>query len=79
MPGLVGEQDSELKCSQPPQGWNPVNRNLFLSTLIVGSYTKAPREWAPVCLVTASEYFLKKTNWQLSTSSQEGSELMNPA
>lgn len=26
-----------------------------------------------------SEYFLEKTNWQLNTSSQEGSELMNSA
>lgn len=24
-----------------------------------------------------SEYFLEKTNWQLNTSSQQGSELMN--
>lgn len=26
-----------------------------------------------------SEYFLEKTNWQLNTSSQEGSELINSA
>ena len=43
--GLVGEGGSEPECSQHPhprQGWNPVNKILFPSTLIVGSYVKAP-------------------------------------
>ena len=41
--GLVGKQVSEL-----PQGWNIVNKNVFLPILIVESYTKVPNEWAPV-------------------------------
>ena len=43
MLGLVGKQVSEL-----PQGWNIVNKNVFLPILIVESYTKVPNEWAPV-------------------------------
>ena len=46
--GLTGEQGSELNCSQAPQGWNIVNKDLFLLLLIVGSYTKAPHERDPV-------------------------------
>ena len=30
-------------CPPPSRGWNPVNKNLFFSTLIGGSYTKGPR------------------------------------
>ena len=44
--GSQEEQGSGHQCSQPLQGWNLVNKNLFLSTLMVGSHTKLPREWA---------------------------------
>ena len=43
MLGLVGEQGSEQKCSGQLQGFTAVNKNLFLSTLIVGPCLKAPR------------------------------------
>ena len=38
----------------PPPGWNPINENLFLSKLIVGSCTKVPRDHTLVFLVTLS-------------------------
>ena len=51
--GPVGEEGSEQKCSQHPQGWSPVNKNLFLSTPIVESYIlKAPGSLALVCMIT---------------------------
>lgn len=50
--GLMGEQGSELKYPQHPESWNTVNKDLFLPVLIVGPYTKAPCQWAAVCLVT---------------------------
>ena len=46
------EQSSEQECSQPPWGWNPVNKNLFPSTPILGSYVKAPCGQVLVCSVT---------------------------
>ena len=42
-----------------PQGWNIVNKNLFLPILIVRSYSKAPHG-APVCSVTILKYFCGK-------------------
>ena len=59
MLGLREEQGSECKCSQHPQDWNIINKNLFLSILIVGSYTKVPCEQDPVCLVTVRSPNLK--------------------
>ena len=50
--GLVGEQGSEQKCSQPLWGCNPVNKNLFSPTVIVGSCLEAPLARALVCGVT---------------------------
>ena len=46
--GLMEKEGSEHKCSERPlpQGWNIVNKDLFLPTLIVWSFTKAPRGWA---------------------------------
>ena len=38
--GLVGEEGSEQECSQHPQGWTSVNKNLFPSTQIVGSFKR---------------------------------------
>ena len=53
MLGLVGEQGSEQECYQPLQGWNPVNKNLFSSVLIVRSCIKATTcGRAQVCSVT---------------------------
>ena len=41
---LMGEEASEQQCSQLPQGWKPVNKNLFPSALVVGSHRlEAPR------------------------------------
>ena len=51
MLGLVGKEGSEMRCSKLSQGWNVVNKDLFLPALIVGSYTKVLCEWALVCLV----------------------------
>ena len=42
MLGLTEEEGSEQECSQFPLGWKPVNKNLFPSTLIVGSCIKVP-------------------------------------
>ena len=52
--GLAGEDGSEQECSQPPWDWSPINKNLFPSTLIVGSGVKAPHGQALVCSVTES-------------------------
>ena len=55
MLGLVGGQvraEVLQRVPPPPEGWNIVNKNLFLPILIVGSYATAPLEWAPICLVT---------------------------
>lgn len=43
MQGLVGKEHSKHTCSEPPQGWNIVNIDLFLLALVVGSFTEAPR------------------------------------
>ena len=61
MLGLVGKEGSEPKWSETIQGWNIVNKDLFLSALIVGSFTRAPRDRAPLCLVTIlySTYIVK--------------------
>ena len=40
--GLTEDEGSKQECSQAPEGWNPVNKNLFPSTLIVGSRVKVP-------------------------------------
>ena len=53
--GLMGEQGSEQECSQYPQGWNPVNKNLFPSILVVGSCTNAPHAQFPVCSLTIGQ------------------------
>lgn len=50
--GLLGKEGSELRCSEPSQGWNAVNKALLLPALIVGSYTMVTCEWASVCSVT---------------------------
>ena len=51
--GLMWEEGSEQECPQPLEGWKPVNKNLFPSTLIVESCIfKAPRGQALVCTVT---------------------------
>ena len=52
MLGLMGKEDSELRCFELSQGWNTVNKDLLLPALIVGSYTMVTYEWAPVCSVT---------------------------
>ena len=54
MLGLVGKEDSELRCSKFSQGRNVVNKDSFLPPLIAGLFTKASCVWAPVCLVTYS-------------------------
>ena len=54
--GLVKEQGSRQKCSQPsPAGWSPVNKNLLLSTLTVGSYVSVTGGQAPVCSITLGQ------------------------
>ena len=40
---------SQLRCSEPSQGWNIVNEDLLLPALIVGSFTNVPHGQAPVC------------------------------
>lgn len=40
--------DSEPECSQLPQGWNVVHKDMLLPALIAGLYTEAPHERAPV-------------------------------
>ena len=42
MLALVGKEGSELRYSEPLQGWNVVNKDLFLPALLIGSFTKAP-------------------------------------
>ena len=54
MLGLMGKVGSEQRCSKLSQGWNVVNKDLFLPALIAGSYTNMPRERALVCSVTIS-------------------------
>ena len=49
--GLVREKGSQL-----PRGWNPVNKNLFPSTLIVGSYVRTPGGQGPGCSATLYSY-----------------------
>ena len=39
--GLMGKESSGLRFSKLSQGWNIVNKDLFLPALIVGSYSKA--------------------------------------
>ena len=50
--GLVGEEGLEQGCTEPPQGWRIVNKDLFLPIPIFGSCTKGPRGWNPLCSVT---------------------------
>ena len=50
--GAMGKEGSELRCPEPPQGWNVVNKGLLLPALIVGSFLQALCEWAPVSSVT---------------------------
>ena len=52
MRGVVGKLGSEHERSRLPQGWNIVSEDLLLPASIVGSFTKVPRGWTPVCLVT---------------------------
>ena len=52
MLGLLGKEGSEVRCSDLPQGWNVVNKDMLLPTLIVRSFTKATHEWTLVCLPT---------------------------
>ena len=54
MLGLMGKEGFKHKCWEPPQGWNIVNKNLFLPALISESFTKVPCGRTPVCLVTVS-------------------------
>ena len=49
---VLRQEGSEQECPQPSWGWNPINKNLFPSTLIVRSCVKVPYGWAPVCSVT---------------------------
>ena len=58
MLGFMGKEGSEVKYSKSSQGWNIVNKDLFLPALIVGSFTKVPLGWAPVCWVTVSDLSL---------------------
>ena len=46
MLSLMGKDNSKFRCSKLSQGWNIVNKDLVPPALIVGSYTKAPCEWA---------------------------------
>ena len=50
--GLMGEHSSKQECSQLHQRLNPIIKNLFPSTQIVGSCNKAPWAQALVGLVT---------------------------
>ena len=57
MLGLPRKEGFAHKCSDSPlQGWNIVNEDLSLPILIIGLFTKAPREWAPVCSVTLAQF-----------------------
>lgn len=53
--GFMGDKDSEQECSQHPQGWNPVHKNLFSSTQIFGSYIRALSSQNPVCTIMLVE------------------------
>ena len=39
--GLMGKEGSDLRCSEHPQGWNVLNKDLPHATLTVPSLTKA--------------------------------------
>ena len=57
--GLMGETGSKQESSQHPQGWNPVNKNLFPSTQTIGSRGfKEPSGQTPVCTVTCTQMFI---------------------
>ena len=58
---LLGKQCSEQELCQPPRGCNPVNKNLFPSTPIVGLCIKVPCAQAPVCSVPHLHQFSRKT------------------
>ena len=58
MLGLMKQLGSERGYSKSHQGWNVINKDLFLPALIVGSYTKATHEWAPAAWVTWGQYVL---------------------
>lgn len=55
MLGLVGKEGPELRCSEHPQGWNVVNTDLFLLSLIVGSFTKVTHGRAGVLVYSLGE------------------------
>ena len=42
MLGLMGKEGSKLRCSNLSQGWNDVNKDLFLPALIVGHSPRYP-------------------------------------
>lgn len=70
---LVGKEGSENKCSEPHphQGWNVVNKNMFLPIQIVGSFIKASHGRAHVCSVTGS------VHQELGLKEEEGAVQIN--